>query len=102
MYRLIFILSLLLISQTWAWDKSQFDIDGVTEDDALRKGTGSMLPGWKLRKHHSELTLIQGGYFTLGTNNGISSTTLDDLCGITFGHPYAMTSYPLLSVDGAW
>jgi hypothetical protein len=50
----------------------------------------------------SEISLLSGGYFTIGTNKGISAIDLDDLYNITFGHPYAKTSYPLLAVDGAW
>lgn len=49
-----------------------------------------------------EYSLITGGYFTMGTLSGSSSSTLDDNCGISFGHPYAMTSYPLLGIDGSW
>ena len=48
------------------------------------------------------LTMISGGYYTMGTNNGQSESSLDDQQTLTFGHPYAMTSYPLLEVDGSW
>jgi len=34
-------------------------------------------------------TLLDGGYFTIGTNKGLSDNSLDDNCEITFGHPYA-------------
>jgi Mg-chelatase subunit ChlD len=49
-----------------------------------------------------EATLISGGYFTIGTTSGTLDSPLDDHCGITFGHPYAKTSYPVFSVDGTW
>ncbi len=45
-------------------------------------------------------TLLPDGYFTIGTNAGLSSSKLDDNCDITFGHPYAKTSYPVVSIDG--
>ena len=50
----------------------------------------------------SEIALLTGGYYTIGTRQGLTSSALDDDCGITFGHPYALTSYPLLAIDGRW
>ncbi len=44
-------------------------------------------------------TMLPEGYFTIGTNSGLSNSTLDDNCDITFGHPYAKTSYPVFSID---
>ncbi len=49
-----------------------------------------------------EATLINGGYFTIGTSAGNMDSRLDDKCAITFGHPFAKTSYPLFSIDGKW
>ncbi|MBN2281068.1 MAG: VWA domain-containing protein [Candidatus Marinimicrobia bacterium] len=49
-----------------------------------------------------EISLGNGGYFTLGTQSGSSASSLDDHCNITYGHPYARTSFPFLSVDGNW
>ncbi|MEJ2543037.1 MAG: VWA domain-containing protein [Calditrichaceae bacterium] len=49
-----------------------------------------------------DVTLISGGYFTIGTNSGTVENTLDDRCALLFGHPYAKTSYPVFSVDGQW
>lgn len=49
-----------------------------------------------------EATLINGGYFTIGTSAGTMDSRLDDKCNITFGHPFAKTSYPLFSFDGNW
>ncbi len=45
----------------------------------------------------NELTgfsLLSDGYFTIGTTNGLSQGELDKNCQITFGHPFALTSYP--------
>lgn len=86
----------------WSWDKSKFDIDVPKETLALKKAGGIGYEGQVIKKTVSEVTLIQGGYFTIGTNQGLSPTALDDQCGITFGHPYALTSYPIISVDGHW
>lgn len=49
-----------------------------------------------------EATLISGGYFTIGTTSGTLDSPLDDHCALTFGHPYAKTSYPVFSIDGSW
>lgn len=46
-------------------------------------------------------TLMQGGYFTIGTSTGISESIIDDYCQISFGHPYALTSYPFIKIDGS-
>ncbi|NKB72562.1 MAG: VWA domain-containing protein [Candidatus Latescibacteria bacterium] len=48
------------------------------------------------------MTLVPGGYFTLGTTRGLSASPLDDACAIAFGHPLALTSYPLFAIDGHW
>lgn len=48
------------------------------------------------------LTLLADGYFTLGTTGGLTDSPLDDDAPLTFGHPYALTSYPSFSVDGVW
>ncbi len=50
----------------------------------------------------SEISLLTGGYYTIGTREGLTSSALDDDCAITFGHPYALTSGPLLAIDGRW
>jgi Mg-chelatase subunit ChlD len=51
---------------------------------------------------YMEIALSREGYFTIGTSAGLSESTLDDNCGITFGHPFAMTSYPLFYIDENW
>lgn len=53
-----------------------------------------------LENDKTGFSLLSDGYFTLGTTNGLSQNSLDDNCQITFGHPYALTSYPFFSVDG--
>ena len=99
----LFLAMSLISSHAWAQDKSAYDVDvgpGLGKVDArpLSVGSGSAI----LRNPITELTLISGGYFTIGTSGGLAGNTLDDHCGISFGHPYALTSYPTLSWDGTW
>jgi hypothetical protein len=99
---LIISILLVVVNLALAIDKAAFDIlkpglqksTGTTESD----GYGDKL----LRNDVIELTMVSGGYFTIGTVKGKSASLLDDHCAITFGHPYATTSYPVLSVDGLW
>jgi len=82
-------------------NKSKFDL----EKPGLAKSATSNSGPFDYRQINNEtieLTLISGGYFTIGTNNGNSENRLDDNCSVTFGHPYAKTSYPVFSVDGSW
>jgi len=85
-----------------AIDKTTYDLEAVADGKALHKATGAQYYGESTGNDIAEMTLIQGGYFTLGTKAGLSSLNLDDNCAITFGHPYALTSYPLLAIDGQW
>jgi len=98
---LLIILSLFIININ-AQDKSQFDLNktGILKGSALRS-VSSYSPQ-EVKNDKLEMTLISGGYFTIGTSKGISSSKLDDNCAITFGHPYALTSYPMFSIDGTW
>ncbi len=47
-----------------------------------------------------EYTLMHGGYFTLGTREGMDEGIIDDYCQVTFGHPYAVSSFAYPVVDG--
>ena len=86
-------------SQLWADQKSNYDV----VEPGLAKTSGGPFLGWKLTRSVSEVAVLPGGYFTFGTSAGVSASTLDDNCGILFGHPYAKTSYPFFKVDGgAW
>ena len=53
-----------------------------------------------LENDKTAFSLLSDGYFTIGTTNGLTPASLDDNCQITFGHPYALTSYPFFSLDG--
>ena len=83
-------------------DKGQYDVILPVGEHSLQKSSGFGLKGEMLSGEILSASLIQGGYFTLGTNQGKSPGQLDDNCNITFGHPYALTSYPLIALDGAW
>ena len=63
---------------------------------------GEQAQGLLLTLPASELALVSGGYFTIGTTAGVTASPLDDRCGVTWGHPYALTSTPLLAIDGRW
>jgi len=52
-----------------------------------------------LENDKTGFSLLSDGYFTIGTTNGLSQDSLDNNCQITFGHPYALTSYPFFSLD---
>jgi len=53
-----------------------------------------------LENDKTAFSLLSDGYFTIGTTNGLIPGILDNNCQITFGHPYALTSYPFFSLDG--
>jgi hypothetical protein len=85
-------------------EKSRYDIDArstaTADAPASVRGTG----GWygKISGTVGEIAVLSGGFFTIGTVEGTMAGTLDDKCGITFGHPFARTSYPVLCIDGSW
>ncbi|MCF8354102.1 MAG: VWA domain-containing protein, partial [Melioribacteraceae bacterium] len=90
-------LSLLLFLQLSAQSKKDFDLS--LPDNEIGKTTvyrdGKMFKGTKL-----EYSLMEGGYFTMGTSNGISESNLDNQLQLTFGHPYALTSFIEISING--
>lgn len=95
-------LTLLVPFLTFAQDKANYDLN---PDKPLKgRAMSSVMSTGNVEFKDSlvSYTLLKGGYFTLGTNRGISQSSLDDQCQLTFGHPYAMTSYPVFSLDGSW
>ena len=52
-----------------------------------------------LENDKTAFSLLSDGYFTIGTTNGLLQDSLDNNCQITFGHPYALTSYPFFILD---
>jgi len=79
--------------------KSIFDIKYDGPRTQLKSASpfesGKMLTGptW-------EYSLMHGGYFTIGTNHGVSENKIDDRCELTFGHPFSMTSFVYPVIDG--
>lgn len=95
-------LTLLVPFLTFAQDKANYDLNFGKQ---LKGHAFSSVMSTGSLEHKDSLvsfTLLKGGYFTLGTNRGISQSSLDDQCQLTFGHPFAMTSYPVFSLDGSW
>jgi Mg-chelatase subunit ChlD len=86
---------------SYAVDKNSLDIsvDRSDKSGAFSSSSGLTRPA---ADPNLSLTLLRGGYFTIGTVAGLSVSDLDDRCGVSFGHPFAMTSYPVISVDGEW
>ncbi len=97
----------LAVILTWATaasfaiDKNSLDLPDAGPDAAAVPGSAEGLMRTAADPMLS-MTLLSGGYYTIGTVAGLSPSALDDHCGVSFGHPYAMTSYPLICVDGAW
>jgi Mg-chelatase subunit ChlD len=82
-------------------DKRTFDL----EKPSIAKISGTTTGVFDYVQNENNLlqaTLISGGYFTIGTVNGKSDNKLDDNCNLTYGHPFAKTSYPVFSIDGSW
>ena len=84
----------------FAGDKSRLDVPETVVHSGLAKSTVGTLSGWKVGRTVSEIAVLSGGYFTVGTIAGTTTSPLDNDCGILFGHPYAKTSYPFFQVDG--
>jgi Mg-chelatase subunit ChlD len=93
----LFFVFVIYATLSFSADKSLFDLKSKSLSKTLN-GFGCV----ELRNDISEITMLSGGYFTIGTANGLDAGTLDDNCGITYGHPYAMTSHPIFSIDGSW
>lgn len=100
----IVLISLLLIFpvQIFATDKSEYDLTEQNVDALPMLNKGGFYETREVATEWLDVTLISGGYFTIGTSKGLSDKTIDDNCAVTFGHPYALTSYPVFSVDGVW
>ena len=98
---IIIIMSFLPIL-LFAQEKSHYDLDF----SRLAKRTvisGEISPKYaSTSSEFIEISLTQTGYFTVGTTSGITESYLDNHCQITYGHPYAMTSFPVIAVDGFW
>ncbi|MBE0642897.1 MAG: VWA domain-containing protein [Bacteroidetes bacterium] len=113
-YCLLF--TLLLLTGVRAQNKAAYDLhpDEIaiqqetsaqqeeTQQNVFRKTAAGPLERTALYNAISSATLLRGGYFTFGTTGGASAERHDDNCQITFGHPYALTSFAMLYWDGTW
>lgn len=103
MCKKLFLFFIMLLSvQLWAQKKSDYDILQKSPANGMELNKVDAADNTMLQNDKYSATLIPGGYFTLGTVNGASASIFDDDCQITFGHPFAKTSYPVFSVDGVW
>jgi len=98
MLKRILLILTFLITVTAAQEKSNYDL----EKNSLSKTSHDHLVYDYLTVTNGMLegTLLKDGYFTLGTELGTSRSPLDDNCQITYGHPFAKTSYPVVIIDG--
>lgn len=103
MKKLIFIILFPLCAFLLGQNKYSLDLDeSELQKDKLSFSKSATHTSQQISNDQISATLINGGYFTLGTTSGKSDVRLDDNCPLTFGHPYAMTSYPVFSIDSTW
>ena len=101
MKRILHLLLVMCAIPVMALDKAQFDLDDSGEKlTKSQRAANASFGSRYLENDISAVSMITGGYFTIGTTGGMSESSFDDRCQITFGHPYAMTSYPVMSIDG--
>ncbi len=102
MCRILLVILLALPLPLFAQEKSDYDL----HKHHLAKTTvisGEVSPKCLVTgSDYIEISMTNQGYFTIGTANGKSDEYLDDHCQITYGHPYALTSFPVIAVDGSW
>jgi len=97
---LLFIGIIFISSITLAVEKSEYDLSNIPDaENTLSKNSITHYIVNHVENNVFDITLLSGGYFTIGTTDGLSESILDDKCGITFGHPYALTSYPFIQLD---
>lgn len=94
-----FLCCLALTTALIAQDKSALDLDFPdSPPGGLAKIANSDYG--KLENAQTGISLTADGYFTFGITGGDAQEWIDDGCQLTFGHPYALTSYPFFSLDG--
>ena len=97
----LLLLFLSCISQ-FGQSKKVFDIE---LKDHLQEGLykhGPEREGKTLEGENLEYSILNGGYFTFGTSSSYSENSLDQNSQLTYGHPYALTSYVKIFNDGRW
>lgn len=102
MYKTVTILLVLLFSYPMiSQNKSSFDINFNSNEKKIIAPLSMGNERVFVSNEKSSLTLLKDSYFTIGTTSGMSENKLDDSCQITFGHPYAKTSYPYFRINGS-
>ena len=101
----IILLYLVLSISALGFNKSTFDITelGFDSNDQVNSLAKIPYPGLDyltIEYAGMEATLLKEGFITLGTTTGADPSPLDDNEPLTYGHPFAKTSYPYLVADG--
>ncbi len=83
--------------------KAYYDLAAPERDlqsnGVLKSAAATNLPLFRVSDPW-EYSLMHGGYFTLGTSEGMAEGIIDDQCQVTFGHPYAVSSFAYPVIDG--
>lgn len=103
--RLVLLFFLLSTISLLGFDKTEFDIteSDVNSNEPVNTLAKIPYPGLdflEIEAGGMEMVLLKEGYFTVGTTTGSDPGILDDNQSLTYGHPFAKTSYPYLVVDG--
>lgn len=99
MKKILFLILITFSFTLYSQNKKLYDINRSnlqSSQNGMAKVTSST---YEVSNEVLSFTMLPEGYFTIGTNSGLSNSKLDDNCDITFGHPYAKTSYPVFSID---
>ncbi len=102
MFSLVIFLGINLVQ---GFDKASYDITEHQNEPNMSDNSLARIPYpgvdfLNLTNNILEATLLKEGFFTLGTTNGLDIGILDDNEPLTYGHPLARTSFPLITVDG--
>ena len=104
-FRFVSLSILLSTISLLGFDKASFDITDSEFDsnepvNSLAKIPYRGIDFLEIEVAGMQANLLKKGYFTLGTTVGRDVGILDDNQSLTYGHPFAKTSYPYLKVDG--
>ena len=100
----LFILVIFVYLSALGQEKSRYDlkfpINNPNSSESLKGASKSLNIDYEnLENDKTGFSLLSDAYFTIGTTNGVSTGPLDDHCQITFGHPFALTSYTFFKLD---
>jgi len=97
---LLFILVLTTIS--FAQFKSEYDLRFESNENSLLTDLPMGNERLLIDGEKISVGLLKGGYFTLGTSSGFSDNEFERNRTLTFGHPFALTSFMKYYLDGEW